>query len=146
MLCIHWSTIFVRSFWNITSIFVMISKHVYIFSIFHASRYLILCRKELQRYSVYIFRYHSMLDIPPSYPLLYAFYTLSHSVLTLSWRSGLAPALRRSSTTFWWPFLLACCSAVQPFCMVEKVIVTAWDGCIITVWWKCKFKFMSLLK
>ena len=56
-------------------------------------------------------------------PLLFRFVCtqLSCPVLTLSCRSGLASAPRRSSTTFWWPLKLACSSAVQPSCMVEWV-------------------------
>ena len=65
------------------------------------------------------------------------------SFLTLPWRSGLAPAFRRSSTTFWWPWMLACCSAVQPFCMVEWVIVSNHKR--ITVWLQCTFRLVSLL-
>ena len=66
------------------------------------------------------------------YSELHAFYAQCHPVLTLFWRSGLAPALRRSSTTFWWPLKLARLSTVQPFCMVEWVIVTTRDDCTWT--------------
>ena len=41
------------------------------------------------------------------------------TVPTLSCRSGFAPAPSRSSTTLWWPLLLALFRAVQPSCMVE---------------------------
>ena len=49
---------------------------------------------------------------------------LSHPVLTLFCRSGLAPAPRSSSTTLWWPLKLACFNAVKPSCMVKWMIVT----------------------
>ena len=47
--------------------------------------------------------------------------SLSCLVLTLSCRSGLAPALESSSTTLWWPLELACTSAILPFCMIKWV-------------------------
>ena len=78
-----------------------------------------------------------LLDSQYAWYTTFLSYALSHPVLTLSWRSGLAPAPSRSSTTFWWPSLLATCSAVQQFCTVEWVKVTTWDDCTWTVWWKC---------
>ena len=42
--------------------------------------------------------------------------------LTLSCRLGLAPARKRLSTTLWWPFMLACSSAVSPSCMLELTL------------------------
>ena len=54
-------------------------------------------------------------------------------VLTISCRLGLASAPRRTSTTLWWPLMLAFSSAVRPFYMVEWVRETTWDGSRITV-------------
>jgi len=40
---------------------------------------------------------------------------LTALVVLTSCMSGLAPAARRSSTTFWWPWKLAIHSGVRPF-------------------------------
>ena len=50
--------------------------------------------------------------------------TLLCSVLTLPCRLVLALALKRSSTTFWWPLKQAGFSAVQPFYMAEWMRMT----------------------
>ena len=61
---------------------------------------------------------------------------LSCPELTLSCRSGLASAPRRSSTTFWWPLKPACSSAVSPSCMVESVRPTSLTADREQQYWK----------